>query len=74
MNSSGMNQNSTPITTHTAFNDVLNLIESAKQRAYRAANTELIDLYWAIGQYVSHKINTEGWGKNTCSPCGIFCT
>ena len=52
MNSSGMNQNSTPITTHTAFNDVLNLIESAKQRAYRAANTELIDLYWAIGQYV----------------------
>ncbi|MDO9176778.1 MAG: PDDEXK nuclease domain-containing protein [Agitococcus sp.] len=65
MNSSGMNQNSTPITTHTAFNDVLNLIESAKQRAYRAANTELIDLYWAIGQYVSHKINTEGWGKNT---------
>ena len=64
MNSSGMNQNSTPITTHTAFNDVLNLIESAKQRAYRAANTELIDLYWAIGQYVSHKINTEGWGKN----------
>jgi predicted nuclease of restriction endonuclease-like (RecB) superfamily len=65
MNSSGMNQNSTPITTHTAFNDVLNLIESAKQRAYRAANTELIDLYWAIGQYVSQKINTEGWGKNT---------
>ncbi|MDO8417027.1 MAG: PDDEXK nuclease domain-containing protein [Agitococcus sp.] len=65
MNSSGMNQNSTPITTHTAFNDVLNLIDSAKQRAYRAANTELIDLYWAIGQYVSHKINTEGWGKNT---------
>ena len=65
MNSSEMNQNSTPITTHTAFNDVLNLIESAKQRAYRAANTELIDLYWAIGQYVSHKINTEGWGKNT---------
>jgi len=44
---------------------VLNLIESAKQRAYRAANTELIDLYWAIGQYVSQKINTEGWGKNT---------
>jgi predicted nuclease of restriction endonuclease-like (RecB) superfamily len=65
MNSSGMNQNSTPITTHTAFNDVLILIESAKQRAYRAANTELIDLYWAIGQYVSQKINTEGWGKNT---------
>ena len=65
MNSSEMNQNSTPITTHTAFNDVLNLIESAKQRAYRAANTELIDLYWAIGQYVSQKINTEGWGKNT---------
>ena len=60
-----MSQLPTPITTHTAFNDVLNLIESAKQRAYRAANTELIDLYWAIGQYVSHKINTEGWGKNT---------
>jgi len=55
----------TPITINTAFDDVLHLIDSAKQRAYRAANTELIDLYWAIGQYVSHKINTEGWGKNT---------
>jgi len=60
-----MSQHPTPITTNTAFDDVLHLIDSAKQRAYRAANTELIDLYWAIGQYVSHKINTEGWGKNT---------
>jgi len=60
-----VSQHPTPITTNTAFDDVLHLIDSAKQRAYRAANTELIDLYWAIGQYVSQKINTEGWGKNT---------
>lgn len=50
-----MKQNSTPTTTQTAFDDVLHLIDSAKQRVYRAANTELIDLYWQVGELISKK-------------------
>lgn len=47
------------------FMAVIQLIESAKQRASRAVNTELIDLYWAVGEYVSQKLGTEAWGKGT---------
>ena len=47
------------------FMTVVQLIESAKQRVSRAVNTELIDLYWAVGEYVSQKLSTDAWGKGT---------
>ncbi|WP_305074063.1 PDDEXK nuclease domain-containing protein [Propionivibrio sp.] len=47
------------------FMAVVQLIESARQRASRAVNTELIDLYWAVGEYVSQKLSTDAWGKGT---------
>src|SRR5215217_1628603 len=47
------------------FDRILTLIESARQRAYSAVNTTLIDLYWAIGEYISRKITRDGWGKGT---------
>ena len=33
-----------------AFAEVVGLIEQARQRAYQAVNTELVGLYWQIGQ------------------------
>ena len=47
------------------FSVVVRLIESARHRVYRAANTELIDLYWTVGEYVSQKISLDTWGKGT---------
>lgn len=47
------------------FMAVVQLIESARQRVSRAVNTELIDLYWAVGEYVSQKLSTDAWGKGT---------
>jgi predicted nuclease of restriction endonuclease-like (RecB) superfamily len=41
---------------------VLALIEAARGRAYRAVNTELVTLYWQIGEYISKKIETAEWG------------
>ncbi len=41
------------------------MIEAARARAYHAVNTELIDLYWRVGEYISRKIAADGWGKNT---------
>ena len=43
----------------------MNLIESAKARAIAAVNSALIDLYWSIGQYISTKIEENGWGHRT---------
>lgn len=48
-----------------AFATVLGLIEASKTRALAAVNTELIDLYWRIGEIISQRIALEGWGKNT---------
>jgi len=47
------------------FEEVLSLIDSARTRALAAVNTVPIDLYWQIGEYISHKIAAEGLGKGT---------
>lgn len=46
-----------------AFAEVVGLIETARQRAYQAVNTELIDLYWRVGEYISRKLKTAAWGE-----------
>ena len=45
-----------------AFREVLVLIERARHRAFSAVNTELIDLYWRLGEFISRKIETAAWG------------
>lgn len=49
----------------TAFGEVVDLIRAARQRAAQVVNTELIDLYWRIGQYLHHKIAADGWAQST---------
>jgi predicted nuclease of restriction endonuclease-like (RecB) superfamily len=46
-----------------AFREVLAMIEAARARAYQALNTELIDLYWRVGQYISRKLESAAWGE-----------
>ncbi len=47
----------------TAFAEVAGLIIAARQRALRAVNTVLIDLYWQVGEYISRKVAAEAWGN-----------
>ena len=44
------------------FDDVLALIEAARRRAYQAINTELVGLYWRVGEHLSKKLETAEWG------------
>jgi predicted nuclease of restriction endonuclease-like (RecB) superfamily len=44
------------------FDEVLALIEAARRRAYQSINTELVGLYWQLGEYISKKIATAEWG------------
>jgi hypothetical protein len=44
------------------FDEVLALIKAARRRAYQAINTELVDLYWELGKYISKKIASAEWG------------
>jgi len=51
---------------------VVEMIESARARAFLAVNTELIGLYWRVGEFISRKIAADGWGRNTVSDLAEF--
>ena len=44
------------------FAEIVQLIENARKRAYQAVNTTLIELYWQVGEYISHKVQAAEWG------------
>ncbi len=48
-----------------SFDEIVELIRDARRRAAQAVNTELIELYWRIGDYLHQKIESEGWAKGT---------
>lgn len=49
------------------FDEVVNLIHSARQRCMQAVNTQLIELYWQVGAYISRKIENAEWGDAVVS-------
>ncbi|NNN07447.1 MAG: DUF1016 domain-containing protein [Elusimicrobia bacterium] len=49
-------------TDESSFAEVVNLIEEARTRAYQAVNTELICLYWKVGEYINRKLDSAEWG------------
>ena len=52
----------TPLIPQDDFNEITRLIHAARQRAVQAVNTALIELYWQVGQFISHKIEKAEWG------------
>lgn len=46
----------------TNFNEIVNMIETRRNNAYRKVNEELIGLYWDFGKYISEKVNDSNWG------------
>lgn len=54
------------------FEAIINIIESAKMRALKAVNTELIDMYWQIGKYISEKTSSAQWGKSVVKEFSEF--
>jgi predicted nuclease of restriction endonuclease-like (RecB) superfamily len=54
------------------FGEVIHLIQKARYSAYKAVNTELINLYWEIGKYITQRTQSEGWGKSTVSQLATY--
>lgn len=44
------------------FDEVLALINTARQQAVQAVNTKLMELYWQVGAYISAKLEQAEWG------------
>lgn len=63
--SKSISRNLRPTKDEAAFSEVVKLIAASRERAFRDVNTTLIDLYWKVGEIISHKIETEEWGDGT---------
>jgi len=55
-----------------AFDEVISIIEKARENAFRAVNRELINMYWDIGEYVSRRVCDGGWGKSVVKEFSDF--
>jgi len=55
-----------------AFDEVISIIENARENAFRAVNRELINMYWDIGKYVSRSVSENGWGKSVVKDFSDF--
>ncbi|UZU00049.1 PDDEXK nuclease domain-containing protein [Chryseobacterium fluminis] len=45
------------------FSDIIQIIKKARNNAVKAVNSELINLYWNVGAYISQKIEISEWGQ-----------
>lgn len=58
--------------TKPEFAEVVNLIKTSRYKALQAVNSELINLYWQIGEYIAKRIEIEGWGKSVVKELADF--
>lgn len=58
----------------SSFGEVVQLIQKARQRAFQAVNTELIDLYWKVGEYIHKKIEAAAWGDGVVDQLATYIT
>lgn len=47
---------------NAGFDEIVQIIVAARQRAVQTVNTHLIELYWQVGEYISRKIERAEWG------------
>jgi predicted nuclease of restriction endonuclease-like (RecB) superfamily len=54
------------------FREVVGMIQDARGRALQAVNSELVELYWQVGGFISGKIETAAWGEGVVEELARF--
>lgn len=54
------------------FSDIIQLIKNSRTNAIKAVNSELINLYWNIGEHISLKVEQSKWGKSVVKELADF--
>lgn len=54
------------------FTDIIELIQKSRTNAIKAVNSELINLYWNIGEYINKKIEQSEWGQSVVKELAEF--
>lgn len=56
----------------TQFTQIVGLIQEARTKAFSAVNTELINVYWKVGAYISHQLQQAAWGEKTVTELAAY--
>ena len=59
-------------TYENQFEKILELIKSTRQRVLKTINTELIDLNWNIGKFISENCAQNNWGESIVEKMSKF--
>lgn len=54
------------------FSDIIHLIKQSRTNVLRVVNSELIQLYWSIGEYISNKIDQSEWGDSVVKELAYY--
>jgi len=54
------------------FAEIIGLIKQAQFRAVQSVNTELINLYWNVGAYITQQLANAVWGEKTVDELADF--
>lgn len=54
------------------FSDIIQLIKQSRSNAILAVNTEMINLYWNIGQYIHIRVESQQWGQSVVTELAQF--
>jgi predicted nuclease of restriction endonuclease-like (RecB) superfamily len=56
----------------TQFSHIIQLIQASRSKSISAVNTELINLYWQVGRYISLQLQQASWGENTVGELAVY--
>ena len=57
---------------NNGFETVISIIENAKSRALKAVNTELIHMYWEVGEYLSDLCANSSFGDKVIDEVAAY--
>lgn len=54
------------------FGELVQIIKNARNKAIQTVNTELIQLYWQVGEYISRRIEKAEWGESVVGQLAAY--
>lgn len=54
------------------FDEIISIIDSARTRALKAVNAELIQMYWNVGEYLSRLCAGSGFGDKVIDEVAAY--
>ena len=55
-----------------SFDEIVKMVETRRNNAFRKVNEELVSLYWDFGKYISEKVNDGNWGEKIIDKLSDF--